>query len=263
MAFTGLSAASDSRAKALAAVTRALALDGRLSSAHATLAWMQLNFDHDWAASAQSFARALELDPNDARARFRYAHLLTVRGQLGEASREALAAGQIDPLAAEIPNFLAFLAWYGDDTERALAYMRQSADLAASTARFGAFAAFVDAARGDCAAARTELAQLRALADEMPRTTETAYALGHCGDAPAAVEAFREDLIARRLPYPTAMVHFGRGELGEFFRWLDMAIDAQSPEVVWLGVEPLYRPLHGDSRFRAALQRVHLELPAR
>ena len=97
----------------------------------------------------------------------------------------------------------------------------------------------------------------------MPRTTETAYALAQCGDDPAAVEEFREELVARRLAFQLATLHLGRGQLDEFFTSLNAAIDTQNPEVIWLGVEPLYRPLYGDARFLTALRRVHLELPQR
>lgn len=261
LAFNAVAPIADHYAQARAAVGRALEKDDRLAAAHATLAWMQLNVDHDWAAAGRSFARALELDPGDARTRFRYAHLLAVRGDLSGASRETTVAAQVDPLSAEIPEFQAFIAWYDRRPDAALASMRRASDLNANAARFGAFAAYAAAARGDCATARDELTRLRGAADDVPRTTEAAYALARCATDPGVVERFREDLAARRLVYPEAMIHFGRGELDEFFRGLDAAIDAQSPEVIWIGIEPLFRPLHGDPRFQAALRRVHLEAP--
>ena len=261
LAFAGGAPATASHARARAAVERALQLDERLPSAHATLAWMMFNVDHDWPAAERAFIRALELDPGDARTRFRHAHLSAVRGRLDEAAREALAARQIDPLSSEIPKFQAFLAWYADDDQQARSYMREAADMEANSATYGAFSAFVDAARGDCEGARKELAQLLTAADDIPYTTEAAYALGRCGTDPTMVAAFREELVARRLWFPTAHVHLGRGELDGFYAWLDTAIAAQSPEVVWIGLEPLFRPLRSDPRFQAALRRLHLDAP--
>src|SRR6266536_4356753 len=55
------------RPKAKEYIMRALAIDNQLSDAHASLGY-QLMLDYDFAASEREFRRAIELDPNNARA---------------------------------------------------------------------------------------------------------------------------------------------------------------------------------------------------
>src|SRR5690242_15196015 len=85
-------------ASAREALKRALAFDPRLASAYSTLAWMTLHFDRNLPEAERAFHRALELDPADALAHFRYAHLLAIRGRVREAEAEAEDARRSDPL---------------------------------------------------------------------------------------------------------------------------------------------------------------------
>ena len=258
LAFSGAAPAEDAHASARAAIDRALQLDDQLPGALATQAWMKLNVERDWDAAQRSFTRALELDPHHALTRFRYSHLLAVRGRLGEAERQAQIARQVDPMSYQIAALLAFLAWYAEADQQALSYMREAADLEPSELRYRAFAAYVSSVRGDCESARRELEQLRTVSDEFPHTSEAAYALARCGKAPTVVEQLRKELVAQRQLFAATLIHLGRGELDEFYMWLDRAIEARSPEVIWLGVEPVYRPLRPDPRFQAALRRLNL-----
>jgi TolB-like protein/DNA-binding winged helix-turn-helix (wHTH) protein/Flp pilus assembly protein TadD len=245
----------DEYPKAREAIHRALQLDQRLASAHATLAWMTMHFEHDWALAERAFGRALELDPSDSLARFRYSHLLAVRGRLPEAETEARAARASDPLSAPITNILAWYSFYGGADTQALQRMREAADLEGNQTRFHAFAAYVYAVRGDCDRAATELGRFPHAADTFPRTSEAAFALARCGDAMLA-EGLRQELVARRMAYPAAMVHFGRGEMEAFYDWLNRAIDARSPEPLYIGMDPAFRRERQDPRLQAALRRL-------
>ena len=203
LAFSGAVPAEGAHASARAAVDRALQIDEELPSAHATRAWMLLNVEKDWDAAHRSFTRALELDPQNALTRFRYAHLLIVRGRLAEAEREVQIARRVDPMSYQIPALLAFIVWYTGAERPALLYMRQAADLEPSEARYRTFAAYVSAVRGDCQSARRELEQLQTASDSFPHMSEAGYALARRRAKPHLAEAFgvpaRSELDARLL----------------------------------------------------------------
>ena len=266
-AYVGLADAYDSIAfadpefgqeaypKAREAIQRALQLDQQLPAAHATLAWMMMHFEHDLTGAERAFQRALKLDPSDSLARFRYSHLLAVRGRLPEAESQAQAARQSDPLSAPIANILAWYAFYGGADTPALLRMREAADLEGNATRFHVFAAYVYAVRQDCGRAATELGRFSQAADAFPRVSEAAFALARCGDAMLA-EGLRQELVARRMAYAVAMVHFGRGEMASFYEWLYRAIDARSPEVLYIAVDPAFRREREDPRFQAALRQL-------
>src|SRR5262249_3155352 len=255
--FANPGQASASDATGRDAIQRALQLDPQLAPAHSTLAWMMMHFDHDLASAARAFQRALELDPGDSLARFRYAHLLAIRGRVQEAEREAEAARRNDPLSASIADILAWFAYYRGDRQRALERRQEAADLEGSPARSHIFAAYVHALDGDCVRAGSELTTW-ALDAETLRMGEAAFARARCGD-PASAADLRQALVTHRLTYSMAMFHFARGEMDAFYEWLNRAIDERFPEPMYLSTDPVFNGERRDPRFQAALRRLGLE----
>jgi adenylate cyclase len=215
-----------------------------------------MHIEHDYARADEAFRRALELDPSDSLARFRYSHLLAIRGRLPDAIREASAARKADPLSAPIGEILSWYSYYSGADAEALQRMRQAADIDGNRTRFHAFAAYVYSVRRECDRAASELDRLPNGA-EFPRITEAAFALARCGDETRS-ETLRQELIARRLAFSVAMVHFGRGETDAFYTWFNRAIDMRSPEVLYVGVDPAFTRERDDPRFQAALRRIGL-----
>jgi TolB-like protein/DNA-binding winged helix-turn-helix (wHTH) protein/Flp pilus assembly protein TadD len=255
IAFSDPSSGQPAVASARAAIQRALQLDARLASAHATLAWMTMHFDRDLSAAQRAFERALELDPSDSLARFRYSHLLAIRGRVREAESAAQMAREADPRSAPIANILAWYAYYTGAYSQALQRMREAAELGGEPARFHAFAAYLSAVQGDCVRAQSELAGAPLAADTL--TTEVAFVLARCGDA-QRTEDLRRLLIARRLAFPLAMLHYGRDERDMFYDCLNRAIDDRSPEPLYIGVDPVFSRERQDPRLQAALGRLGL-----
>jgi len=89
----------DTYAAAKAAVTRALALDGQLAEAHASLAYIRQFYEWDWAGAEAEFTRALELEPRYATAHQWYAEFLSAMGRHDEAVAEIRRATDVDPLS--------------------------------------------------------------------------------------------------------------------------------------------------------------------
>jgi hypothetical protein len=133
--------------------------------------------------------------------------------------------------------------------------MREATDLAGDPTKFRVFAAYVYAVQGECARAEAELGGLPLAVDTL-RMGEVAFVLARCGDA--KTDGLRHELLARRLAYPTAMVHFGRGEIDVFYDWLNRAIDERFPEPLYIGVDPVFRRERQSPRFQAALRRLGL-----
>jgi TolB-like protein/DNA-binding winged helix-turn-helix (wHTH) protein/Flp pilus assembly protein TadD len=85
--------------KAKAAATRAIELDDTLAEAHASLGYVALIFDWDWARAEHEFRRALELNPSSPRAHAGYAeYLLFVDHRTDEGLEELQRAYALDPL---------------------------------------------------------------------------------------------------------------------------------------------------------------------
>src|SRR5262249_54235644 len=120
LAYTGLadaysSLSSQYRAplevmpKAKAAAQRAIELDDTLAEAHASLGYVNLTFDWDWARAEQEFRRAIELDPSSSRGHAGYAQYLLFVGRRSDQSMQELQqAYALDPL---LPQAHGDMAW--------------------------------------------------------------------------------------------------------------------------------------------------------
>lgn len=83
------------------AAQKALELDSELSGPHATLGYVSLFFDRDWARAENEYHRALELNPSLPDAQLGYAAYLATLGRFDEAISRVQQAYSVDPLATE------------------------------------------------------------------------------------------------------------------------------------------------------------------
>jgi TolB-like protein/DNA-binding winged helix-turn-helix (wHTH) protein len=243
-------------ASARDALKRALQLDPRLASAYSTLAWMTLHFDRDLTEADRAFHRALELDPTDSLARFRYAHLLAIRGRVREAETEAEDARRSDPLSAPIADILGWFAYYRGDTTAAMERMKEASELEGNPTKLHMFNGYLHAVAGDCAGVIAELRPWMLDAETL-RMGEGVYARARCDDR-ASMDDLQQSLLTRRLTYSIAMFHLARRDTDAFYEWLNRAIDERFPEALYLAVDPVFSSERQDPRFRAAIHRVGL-----
>ena len=101
----------ESMPKARAAAARAIELDDGLAEAHASLGYVKLTFDWDWAGAEQEFRRALELNSNLPIAHSGYALYLLTSRRREEAIREAKVAHAVDPLVPVAKVSIPFFLW--------------------------------------------------------------------------------------------------------------------------------------------------------
>jgi len=248
--------AADVPSRARQTIERALQLDPALASAHSTRAWMTLHFDHDVTLAEQRFRRALELDPNDALTRMRLSHVLAAHGRLREAEDEARTARRYDPLSAPIADIIAWYRYYAGANADALTQMAEAADLDGTPAKRQLFTAYLAAVGGRCSEAVSEAGAVPLTSDTM-RMGELAFVTARCGDVAAGDRLVRE-LTGRRLAYPAAMFYFGRRQLDAFYDWLNRAIDERFPELLYIGVDPVFAGERQSHRFQASMRRVGL-----
>lgn len=258
--FYGLSPPRAAMPRARAAAQEALDLDPALAEAHAVRAVVHYQFEHDWAAAAAAFERALAASPSDATTHQWFAEFLGYAGRFEESRAYLAQASSLDPLSPivaalrgspdvwagrceaadrHLAEALAFapdfpLALYS----RAVCYRGQGrldeaiAIYRRLLPRLGegfvlASLANAEAARGDHVGARDHA---RALA----RLSERAYVP----------------------PYKFAVIHVGLGEREEAFARLEQAFEASDERLVLLDVDPHMHPLRRDPRFVELRRRV-------
>jgi TolB-like protein/Tfp pilus assembly protein PilF len=90
--------------KAKAAAEKALQLDDSLAEAHASLAYINFQYDFDWIGGESQYRRAISLNPNYAEAHHQYGYLLAYQGRFDESVAEMKRASELDPLSALTTN---------------------------------------------------------------------------------------------------------------------------------------------------------------
>ncbi|MGE0237475.1 MAG: tetratricopeptide repeat protein [Parvibaculaceae bacterium] len=120
--------ASEAYPKAKAAAERALALDESLADAHTALAFVTFYWSRDMRRAEQEFKRALQLDPNSARAHHWYGTALLHLGRFDQALAEVNEAQRLDPRSRAILADKGLILYYAGQTKEAVALLAQLAE---------------------------------------------------------------------------------------------------------------------------------------
>jgi predicted Zn-dependent protease len=100
IAYAGIGISDPSAySKEEAAALQALKIDDNLGEAHNALAWAKFTLDWDTVAADREFRRAIELNPNDARAHSWYGIFLAMLGRIEDSWREVRRTRELDPLS--------------------------------------------------------------------------------------------------------------------------------------------------------------------
>src|SRR6266403_4049688 len=109
---------------------KSLSIDPNLAYTHVQLGRLLLHWEWDWSGAKNEFERAIELDPNDLRARAQLAWV--TEGMLGNNDRNIFYLRQIvasDPLDEEYLNYLAEVLEYAGQWDSAAATWQRLSDL--------------------------------------------------------------------------------------------------------------------------------------
>jgi TolB-like protein/Flp pilus assembly protein TadD len=268
LGYQNHAAPRDAFPKARAAAMRARELDASLAEPHATLGYIGLYFDWDFAGAEAAFKRAIALDADSATARHYYSILLTALLRPFEARDQIERARNLDPLSVLIASDMGFELYYDRQYEEAAAALKEaiSTNPGAALPHFWLGRVYQALGRYDDAAS-----EYRAAGSGVGAWPPALSGLGHM-HAIAGQRAEAHDVL-RRLgemakrgyvsPYAQALVYLGLGDRAQTYQWLELALEERANWMVWLLKDPRWDPLRGDPRFESIVQRVGFPLEAR
>jgi TolB-like protein/Tfp pilus assembly protein PilF len=249
--------AQQTYAQAREAASKALVLAPDSPAAHGALGFVHLTADFDWTGAEVEYRRALELAPNDGKAKFNLGELLAALGQPEKAIALTHQALATDPLNTRWHTFLAtYLSALGRQDEARQSILKAIALQPTGVALHESLT-IIEILRGDAKAALTAAQQ------EPPGPWhDFAVTLAlQLGSDQAASDAAVEDMMKRYAtlaPYQTAEVHALRNDADKTFEWLDRAWTSRDPGIEYLLTDPLILRFRDDPRFSAFCKKAGL-----
>ncbi len=254
---------SESYVRAKKAVEKALALDGQLGEAHATLAFIKTHYERDWDGAEAEFHRAIELNPGYATAHHWYAAHLLARGRFEDYFREIKLAQELDPLSASIDGDVGQYYFYTRQYDRAIEHYRRNMILFPNfyPTYLSLAEAYIQKGMYAEAVAEYEKAIDISKGHSLP-VAMLGYTYARWGKEAEARAALREleAIKAERNVPPTrfALVYTALGDKDAAFEWLDRAYDERDIQTVYVNVNPFFDGLRDDPRFAQLVQRLGL-----
>lgn len=249
--------------KAKEAAQKALALDESLPDAHASLAYIKLTYDWDWAGAEAEFKRALALDPNDANAHHWYSHELMAQGRIQESHEQSEQALALEPTDRVMNEHMAWHHLMAREYDRSIPQANKAIEIDPNfvqahrvlgldylyTGKFAeACAEFkkgVDLSHGD-PVAQAYLARC--------------YALSHrTGEAHQILNSLINDAKERYISSAEiAAVYAASADEMNSLTWLQKAVQEKASALIYLNVDPVFDRMRAHPHFQAIVTQVGL-----
>lgn len=255
------SAPKESMSKAKAAALMALEIDDTLAEAHASLGFIRYRLDWNWLSAEKEYRRAIELNPNYAKAHYWLSMCLRTMGRLDEALAEAKLARELDPfmhiINVELGRTFYFARYYDQAIERYREVLELEPDFLPAHFRLGQ--AYVQ--KGMYKEAIVEFQRaIPLIGDNLEATAALAhvYALsGRTDEARQMLNKLRALSPQRYVSsYDLAIIYVGLDDKDKAFEWLQNAYADRSVWLTGIQVEPMLDSLRPDPRFAELVRRI-------
>jgi tetratricopeptide (TPR) repeat protein len=270
-AYAGLAfiyALNGDKGRARQFADKALMLDPTLAEAHMVLGMVRHFSDWDWAGAEAAFREAIRLNPGYAEAHHELSMLLMRRQRFDEALREAQRALYLAPMSARFELGPAEVYLSTGRYNEAL----EAADKALA----------VDSINGGIYLLRAYVYGEQQRYDQAVEAAKKCIALGwdvhgrailgyYYAKSNRRMEALKlvDTLTAKwqarngepglsDVAISIAQIYAGLGDPGRALDWLERAVGTDM-YVAYLGIDPTFRSLHAEPRFRTLLKAVGLE----
>jgi tetratricopeptide (TPR) repeat protein len=246
-----------------AAARQAIALDPDMAQAYAALAFTQFYWDRDFDRSRELFERAIALDPGSAQTRHWFALTRMMTGDFGVALREIAAAQRINPESRVIQANRALIRFHAGEVEQALTTLRLLADSEPKLRSPPEYLATIYLDRHDMPMFLREYRIAAGISGDEARSriADAAEAGlrdgGEQGMLRAMFEAQqRRHAEAHEPAYKLAATAALLGETDTALSYLDEALAAREQDMLGVLIDPAFRSLRDDERYRRIVEAV-------
>ena len=244
-----------------AAAQKALSLDSTLAEPHASLGYIELVYERDFAASEREFRRAIELNPHYATAHQWFGLYWIAVGNTDEALKSVQRAREEDPLSLPINISLAEVYYFARQFDKAVDQATRAIELDnnSALAHYNRGRALEQQQKFADALANFQQAKIDSPVNAAP-LVPLAHLAAIQGDARTARATLQE---LRQLNGPQyipgiymAVIYLGLGDKDKAFDWLNRADNERCDYLVFLERDPMADPLRSDPRFDRLVKRI-------
>jgi serine/threonine protein kinase/lipoprotein NlpI len=251
-------------ARARAAANKALELDPELAEVHASLGWIAMWYDRDWAAAERHFLKAIRMKPDYPEAHLWYGNLLACTGRADESIREMRKGKELEPLEPAPPTHVGWALYYARRFNESIEELRKviESDPEFSLSYMMLAGNFADKKMwGEAIEAGQKFVELSAGSIVALSLLGAVY-----GSAGMKDEAFKilermDELSKDRYVGPMfrAFVWMGLGEKNKALEYLEKAYEERESWMAFLKVWPLLDSLRSEPRFQDLLKKMNLD----
>jgi Tfp pilus assembly protein PilF len=257
--------ADEAYPRALAAAKKAVELDDSSAEAHTSLAFATFYGTFDAAGAEREFKRAIELNPNYARAHHWYATFLLPVGRYPEALQQIEMARQLDPASTAIVADQGLILLYAGPREQGISLLKQlqATDPAfPSTYRYLQHAYLMDEDYRAYLAAWEKAAQLT-----HDQTELAVVKAGRQGFSSGGREGMWESVLQKQLelyrqgdlsPFTLALTYSLLCRKPEALKYLQIAYQQHDAALVGIRDEATFGCLYKEPAFQKLLAQVGL-----
>jgi len=240
---------------------KAVALDPELGEAHATVAYLKMAREFDWAGAEAEFKRALELNPSGADAYDLYGRLCSSLARFDDAIPLIARAQELDPLTHRLD--MATVLLRAGRYDEAAASARSATELDPSGDRAQAtlgWALFLGGSTDDgIAHLRNAVAYSANTTSWLGQLGEALGLAGRTGEARDVLRKLEERSESSFVsPYTFAYVYTGLGQADRAIDLLERAVRERTGAAYGIKGSFLFAPLRTHPRFQALLREMRL-----
>jgi TolB-like protein len=249
----------DAMPKAKAYAEQAKSINPKLASAYTSIAWVQHNYEYDWAGAEENYRKGIELNPNYATGNHWYGILLTQIGRTEESIQKTKKAEQLDPTSKIIKFSLSLSCWQAGQADLA---SKTIEEVLAIDPHFPMALQFkYNKFHANAETAIERLTEALQVYPNQPLLRQTLFEVHwRNGDREAAkdqlielLDTYHDSFIKTRF----AEIYFLMGKTDHAYRWLEKGFENRESTVPGYANDRKFLELRKEPRFRELYKKIN------